>query len=239
MIFSRGIQAVFFFVLLFNSSFAQKADSLKKDSAQIIVKKKSMFAPSVDFDQRFSTIRGRTVNIWGERAGVILYDKVKIGIGGYFLRTHFNGIIIGTTDYKNWYGTRDMIFATAYVEPFLFRKKYWELSFPFEFGYGNVKYKIYDSNTETFVKTINKPFFPGGGNISLSFKMPAFFNVKPFTWVGINFLAGYRYDFFEALYGTHLDGYYWSVSGAIFLDRAVNDIRDWKKNTKERNSKTK
>jgi hypothetical protein len=230
------MRRILFFVLFFSSiiSFAQSTDSIRKDSLHSVVKKKNAIAPAVDFDQRFSWVRGQYVNIWGERAGIIIHDKVKTGFGGYFLRTHFNGIIIGTTEYKNWHGTRDMLFATTYIEPFLFRRKYWELSFPFEFGYGKVNYTIYDWNTGEFVKTINKPFFPGGALVSLSLKMPAFFGVKPFTWIGINFLAGYRYDFFQALYGTHLDGSYWSISGAVFLDRAVNDIRDWNKKRKEK-----
>ncbi|MBI3500415.1 MAG: hypothetical protein HY063_01360 [Bacteroidetes bacterium] len=231
---SHGFAFLFFCFLCAEVALSQPPDSLRKDSLSPAVKKKISVAPAVDFDQRFSWIRGKPVNIWGERAGIIIRDRVKVGFGGYYSRIHFNGIIIGSMEYKNWYGTRDMVFGTAYVEPFLFRKKYWELSFPFEFGYGHAVYKIYDLNTNDFVEFIRKPFFPGGAGISLSLKMPAFFGVKPFTWVGINFLAGYRYDFLEASYGTHFDGSFWSVSGAIFLDRAVKDLSGHKRKKKAR-----
>ena len=50
-----------------------------------IQKQKLSLKPTTDFDQRFSFINKEDVNIWGYRIGVIVNDKFKVGIGGYFL----------------------------------------------------------------------------------------------------------------------------------------------------------
>jgi len=109
------------------------------------------------------------------------------------------------------------------------------MSIPIELGFGRSYFKVYDTQTNTFMGSTTTYFIPSGGGLSLSFKLPAVLGWRPTRWVGINFLAGYRYDFLERYFGTNYDGAYWSISGAIFLDRIQDDIRYWKKKKDDRN----
>ena len=199
--------------------------------------KKYIIKPTTDFDQRFSFIHGKHVNIWGQRVGILVNGKFKVGIGGYFLNDKLKSIKVYPDGTPYTYFKRNLTFGTVYFEPFLFRKTYWELSVPFEIGIGRSYGKTYDNTTNTFLGSTTTTFFPSGVGLSFSLKPPAFFGVRPFRWIGINFLAGYRYNFLESISNTDYDGAFWSISGAVFLDKIVDDCRYWKK--KKANAKTK
>jgi len=193
--------------------------------------------PSTDFDQRFSFIRSQPVNIWGQRVGVVINDKFKVGVGGYFLDDVLKSTRVfqdGSTQYIK----RNLLFGTGYIEPFLFRKKYWEMSIPVELGYGQSTAKFYQTSTDLYIKTSNKNFIPAGTGLSFSVKLPALPHFQATRWIGINFLAGYRYCLFEDIFKTDYDGWFWSISGAIFLDRVADDYRGWK-NKRRNNSEIK
>jgi hypothetical protein len=132
----------------------------------------------------------------------------------------------------NHYLKQSLLFGTAYIEPFLLRRKYWELSVPFELGYGQASSKVYETSNDLFLRSNSKPFLPTGAGLSLSFKLPAMPHFKPLSWIGINFLAGYRYCLLENVFKTDYDGAFWSISGAIFLDRVSDDIKAWRKQRK-------
>lgn len=203
---------------------AQLADSLKAGNHRRVSLK-----PAFDFDQRFSFIRGAQVNIWGERAGVLINDKFKAGIGGYWLAQKLKSVAL-LDPYGNplYYARRNLYFGTAYIEPFLLRRRIFEISVPFELGYGESFFKSYDSHTNVLVASHQKPFIPLGASLSFSFKCPRIGGWRPPSWFGINFLAGYRYCVLENEFKTDFDGLFWSISGAIFLDRFSDDLHYWK-----------
>jgi hypothetical protein len=182
--------------------------------------------PALDFDQRFSFIRKQPVNIWGQRIGILVNERFKVGIGGYFTNQRFDD----NADYVR----RKLYFGTVYFEPFLVRKKYWELSIVTEAGFGLSNVKVYESSSNRLDTAEVKDFFPAGAGLSLSLKLPAFFGWRPFRWFGINGLVGYRYDIDENALHTPYDGMFWSISGAIFLDRVSDDIHYWRQRKKDR-----
>jgi hypothetical protein len=228
-----GVCLLLFCLLTTSYSFSQKtendssktsiapADTTKKHHNKITVK------PTTDFDQRFSFFRNSQVNIWGQKVGILLDEELKVGIGGYLLKDKLIGDKVYNRAFPDFYVTRNLYFGTVYVEPFLFRKSWWELSVPFEAGFGktNLKY-FYASNDQQFDTQI-KYFIPTGVGLSLSLKLPPGKTFKPFRWIGVNFLAGYRYDLDEHVWNTDYDGAFWSISGAIFLDRVLDDYREW------------
>ncbi|HXC06808.1 MAG TPA: hypothetical protein VNZ86_18750 [Bacteroidia bacterium] len=191
--------------------------------------------PTTDFDQRFSFIRNNSVNIWGQRGGILLNEELKVGVGAYYMddakisSRNTNPTIGGR------YVKQSLLFGTAYVEPFLLRRKYWELSVPFEIGFGKANSKVFETSNDLFLRSTSRDFLPTGAGLSLSFKLPALPHFKPLSWIGINFLAGYRYCLLQNVYKTDYDGAFWSISGAIFLDRVFDDCRTWKKNRKLQN----
>lgn len=228
----------FFFAIIFifqvKNIFAQ-SDSLTHHHISI--------KPSVDFDQRFSFIRGSTVNIWGERAGIVINEKFKTGLGVYYLGDRLKYNKVDSLGNPLYYGNRHLYFGTVYYEPFLLRRNLWELSVPFEIGFGKSYFRVYDTYTKKLVKTTIKDFIPIGTGISLSFKCPPLFGFKPVRWIGLNGLIGYRYDLgtlaaqqgiLSDNYKTAYNGMFWSISGTIFLDRATDDIKAWKKKKKRK-----
>jgi hypothetical protein len=208
----------------YNDVLSQTSDTLSPTK-----KKKISLRPTTDFDQRFSFFIGSEVNIWGQRIGILINEKVKAGVGGYFLKDKLKGDKLYNTSVPDFYVERNLRFGTVYFEPFLLRKNFWELSVPFEIGFGKTDLKDYSVKTNALIASGVKYFFPTGVGLSLSLKLPPGDRYKPLRWIGINFLAGYRYDLDEHVFNTDYDGYFWSVSGAIFLDRMVDDYKEWKK----------
>jgi hypothetical protein len=194
-----------------------------------VARKVLSLKPAFDFDQRFSFIRGDAVNIWGERAGILINDKFKVGIGGYYLDQNLKSIVVNQNGKPLYYAHRNLYFGTGYIEPFLMRRTYWELSIPIELGFGESFFKSYDSNTNELLASEQKIFIPAGVGLSFSLKLPTFWGWRPPHWFGLNFLAGYRYCILENEFQTDYDGFFWSISGSIFLDRVVDDIHYWKK----------
>ena len=230
-----GIPAWGFFLLLAfsgNVAYSQVKIETAPDTTH---KKVKSIKPAFDFDQRFSFITNDPVNIWGGRAGILVNEKFKVGAGAYFLNDKLkDNTVDSITGQSKTYAHRNLYFGTVYFEPFLFRKKFWELSIPIEAGFGKSIFKVYETGTDLYLNEVVKYFFPTGAGLSLSLKLPAFFGWRPFRWIGINGLIGYRYDLYEKYYQTHYDGMYWSISGAIFLDRVSDDIHYWKEQKRKK-----
>jgi hypothetical protein len=207
-----------------NTGWSQScADTVKPKPRHITIK------PTTDFDQRFSFIRSQSVNIWGQRGGILLNDWLKLGVGGYYMDdTRLNSNRPSNGAAETHYSKTSLIFGTAYIEPFLLRRKYWELSVPVEAGYGKADSKVYAETGDISLRASSRNFVPTGAGLSLSLKFPPIGRFLPTSWVGINFLAGYRYCPLASIYKTNYDGAFWSISGALFLDRISDDYKAWK-----------
>lgn len=196
-----------------------------------IQKQKLSLKPTTDFDQRFSFINKEDVNIWGYRIGVIVNDKFKVGIGGYFLNQ--DTTIVRTDRFGNPTSKlqRKLYFGTVYYEPYLFRKQLVEMSLVFEIGYGkavldSANSKRNGNRPATIVSVEDKQdFVPAGVGISFNFKVPDIKGLHFLTYVGINAMTGLRKTIFESDLKNNFDGWYWSIGGAIFLDKVVADMK--------------
>lgn len=194
-------------------------------------KQKLSLKPTTDFDQRFSFINKEDVNIWGYRIGVIVNDKFKVGIGGYFLNQ--DTTIVRTDRFGNPTSKlqRKLYFGTVYYEPYLFRKQLVEMSLVFEIGYGravldSANSKRNGNRPATIVSVEDRQdFVPAGAGISFNFKVPDIKGLHFLTYVGINAMTGLRKTIFESDLKNNFDGWYWSIGGAIFLDKVVADMK--------------
>ncbi|MDI9366339.1 MAG: hypothetical protein QM541_15385 [Flavobacterium sp.] len=205
-----------------------------QDTATALVplkKLKLSLKPTTDFDQRFSFINKEDVNIWGYRVGVIVNDKFKVGIGGYFLNQ--DTTIVRTDRFGNPTSKlqRKLYFGTVYYEPYLFRKPLVEMSLVFEIGYGkavldSANSKRNGNRPPTIVSVEDKQdFVPAGAGISFNFKVPDIKGLHFLTYVGINAMTGLRKTIFESDLKNNFDGWYWSIGGAIFLDKLLADMK--------------
>ncbi len=123
---------------------------------------------------------------------------------------------------------QQLYLGTVYYEPYLIRRNLWESSVVFEAGYGRSVNLLEDPNTKIIASKENKAFIPAGVGLSLNLKMPPLFGFRPIRWLGINAMTGYRKVLFQDGDTLDYDGVYWSISGAIFLDRVLEDLHYWK-----------
>lgn len=186
----------------------------------------------VETDQRFFYFKDagqpllqNPVNVWGARAGLLLPSNVKLGLGYYFTNQPINE---PWGDYQVSY--RRLRYATVYAEPYFFRRRFWELSALLEVGLGAARYDLLGTGTPETARqrTMAVPLSAG---LSFSTKFPPAFGIKPLRWFGVNFMTGYRYTLHEPVPvgPSTLNGVYYSISPAIFLDRIYQDIGSWRK----------
>lgn len=184
-------------------------------------KKIPSIKPTGDFDQRFEHVGNQMISVWGYRLGVLVNDKYKVGLGGYF----YNQLEAAGTVNKN--GQSEMAikkhasFGTIYFEPYLLRKKRWEMSVVVEAGWGVVNtdsVALYPEKS-TALHT-SQHIFPVGAGLSTNLIMPEIRGLHFLTYFGINGMAGIR-----KTVGQTGSGVYWSISSAIFIDRIFTDIK--------------
>src|ERR1700749_2570548 len=105
------------FLMNYSAAVSQVKDTVQtKDTLQtkgVLPKehKKNTFRPTTDFDQRFSFFRNSKVNIWGQKVGVLVNEKFKVGIGGYFLKDKLKGSKLYNSSTPDFYVNRDLQFA--------------------------------------------------------------------------------------------------------------------------------
>ena len=193
--------------------------------------KKLNLKPTTDFDQRFSFLDKQDVNIWGYRIGVVVNDKFKVGIGGYFLNQDTTIVKTDALGRPTSKLQRKLYFGTIYYEPFLFRKEVVEMSLVFEIGYGraildSANSKRNGTRPATIVYTEDKQdFIPAGVGISFNFKAPEIKGLHFLTYIGINAMTGLRKTIFESDLKNNFDGWYWSIGGAIFIDKIFAEAK--------------
>jgi hypothetical protein len=227
---------VFMVLFLFGINQLQAQAPLPvQDSAlpQPVAKRVLPIKPTTDFDQRFYYMQKRWANVWGYRVGLLVHDKYKIGIGGYYMNEGIADpntaadLAISRTSGSQQY-RQQLYLGTVYYEPYLIRRNLWESSVVFETGYGRSVNLQQDSATKIISGKQNKAFIPAGIGLSVNLKMPPLFGCRPIRWLGINAIAGYRKVLFQDGDPYNYDGIYWSISGAIFLDRVLEDLHNWK-----------
>lgn len=199
-------------------------------------KAQTTIQPAFDFDQRFYFTKDWRQNIWGYRGGIIVNKKYKLGIGAYYendkqffattssLAKSFNCISPFNLQQK-------LVMGCIYYEPFLYRAELWETSIVSELGFGHVKQEYIFDNYHKLSFANKGSIIPLGIGWSLNLKGPILPKFKPISWIGLNLMAGYRTDIlYNSVANTDFNGWYWSLSGAFFLDRISSDVKEYRKN---------
>ena len=157
-------------------------------------------------------------------------DKYKVGIGGYMIEQLTEGNIVDEAGTPQNLLKKTLYYGTVYFEPFLFRKKRWEMSLLFELGYGNAildSTDILKSGTQTKTKT--EVFIPAGVGVSVNFIMPDIKGLHFLTYMGLNAMVGLRSTVFNSNPNYNYNGLFWSVGTAFFIDKIFTDIKLAKK----------
>lgn len=203
------------------------SNKLKKDSAWIY-RPRAVF-PLVAIDQRNSFLHtgpntNSPVNIWGAKAGITLFDRHNMGIGGYSLqnsskrvRLRDNATINSSLDFK---------FLTLFYEYSILETRWWEVGIPVEAGFGYYKITGTVENSDEQLPTRRGAVFPLGTALDVYF--------KPTRWFGINVMGGYRYVINNTS-RLDLSGWFYSVGLAVYVRQILQDSRFYlKKRTYKR-----
>lgn len=255
---SRRIIILSFALICFLSANSQKTpkpyvtgvayfDSLKNQKPSI--------KPTGDFDQRFSFIgtNNKEVNIWGYRIGLLVNDRFKVGIGGYTFKANFDAkkdsLRIRTTTITNVSQVSQTIyFGTMYFEPYLIRRRRWEMSLLMEMGYGTATIDSTNSNkvvvgrnttTKNTTSTKKEPFVPIGMGLSFNLIIPDKKGWHFLTYFGLNAIVGMRTVILDSDFKQNYDGFFYSIGTAIYIDRVFTDISGKRKRTMQANNTAK
>ncbi|HXB40508.1 MAG TPA: hypothetical protein VNZ49_08195 [Bacteroidia bacterium] len=197
-----------------------KLDSLykqfKKDSTWIYRPRKVF--PLVAIDQRNSFLKtGNTnspVNIWGAKAGITLFDRHNMGIGGYSIQNSSTRQRIrdnATIDQNLTFQYLTVFYEYSFIET-----KWWEVGIPVEAGYGFYRVTSVVENTSQHLPNRYGNVIPLGTALDIYF--------KPTRWFGINVMGGYRYVINNNS-RLNLNGWFYSIGAAIYIRQIVQDSR--------------
>ena len=196
-------------------------------------------------DTRNDNGRRVPVSVYGIRAGFLFPSRrpntdgsggmraaYKAGLGFYFVNQAINrpGLLPTTSEAV----TRHLRMATAFFEPFLYRKKAIEVSLPLELGYGHSRYER--TGDQVIEKEIARGvFIPAGVGVSASYQFPNLRWFRPFHWFGFNVLTGYRFILKKDVLNSHINysGFYVSIGPSFFLENLTNDVKAWRKKRKK------
>jgi hypothetical protein len=199
---------------------AFKLDSLRdkfiKDSTWIF-RPKNVF-PLLASDQRNSYIKGKPVNIWGIKAGVTLYDRHNVGLGGYSI-TNSSKHFIARID-KTVMQTTQLQYLTAFYEYSFIERRWWEVGIPVEVGGGYYKISSTDAITNQILPAKKGLVIPVGTALDVYF--------KPTRWFAVNVMGGYRFVISSDA-RANFNGWFYSFGGAVYLRQILQDLRYYNK----------
>jgi hypothetical protein len=205
---------------------AFKLDSLKqqfiKDSTWIF-RPKHVF-PLLASDQRNSFINGKPVNIWGIKAGVTLYDRHNMGLGGYSVTNSTQRYVARLDRTINQNTT--LQYLTTFYEYSFIETRWWEVGVPVEIGIGKYNISSTDANTGRVLPSRKGFVVPLGTALDINF--------KPTKWFAINVMGGYRFVITDNS-RLNFNGWFYSFGGTIYLRQIIQDLRyfDKKRNYKK------
>ena len=227
-------RGLFLFSLLFftvGGLFAQITEVVLPTTADsFTIKKKNSLKLALDLDKRFSFINNSGVNIWGYRIGVSVKNEYKVGIGGYFLKQESSGIILDASGIPINQLTKNLYYGTVYYEPYIFRRKLWEMSMVFELGYGNAELDSSNKIRGRFLtKTEKQDFVSAGMGYSINLILPDIKGLHFLSYFSITSILGLRKTVFNSDLQYNYDGWYWSAGLKIFIDKIFIDLTRKKK----------
>ena len=197
---------------------------LKADSAHTYRFKK--LRPYFNLDYRNSFIKDAPINVNGLQLGILIKEKHIIGFGGYMISANSKQKVKTKTD-KNIeaYKALELKYLTVFYQYVAIDKRYFQLDFLTEFGLGKFDLKFTDSKTNVLLLERSAGMLVSGvGPIIV---------IRPFKWIGLTGMLGYRLTF-EKNPNLKFSGIYYGYG--IWLDiRQI--IRNYKYLVIKRNYK--
>ncbi len=182
---------------------------LKADSTRIFRLQK--YRPYVNIDQRNSFSKTAPINVNGIQLGVLINDKHAVGFGGYEVTENSKQKVRTKTVNRQV----DMTYFTFFYLYTIIDRRFFELDMQVETGAGKYNLKNYNIQTDKLISNRSANLLIEG--------LGPLFTFKPFRWIGVNAMLGYRFTF-EKNPNLNFNGTYYAYG--IWLDiRQI--IRDY------------
>lgn len=200
----------------------QQIDSLdlqlKNDSAYIYrFRKIRLF---MNYQERNTIFTARPFNFFGPQVGIYFLEKQIIGICAYFSSPRTKATHVYSENGTDLLANNNIHYYTLLYQRIIYRERFFSLSIPVEFGYGNFNTKYTNTSTNLSYEKNRELFL---FNIDLKG------TIKPFKWLGFSGSFGYRNTNEEIL-----DGVYYALGVWFGLKAMSNDINFMLKKRKRR-----
>ena len=215
-------------LLLLSQSVSQqsKLDSLKlkfqKDSAHTYRFKK--VRPYLAIDQRKSWISNERstkkipVSINGLQLGVKLFGRHTLGFGLYNIaRESEKAVKVVDQSSVIRYEELYMRYATLFYEFVIINTRYFELDLPLETGLGRYVYNLKDESRTVLLWREEGPVKISAGGAQII--------IKPFKWIGLSGMAGYRFVGLNKKTNLNFNGFYYSYGVWVDLRQIYRDVK--------------
>lgn len=226
----KGFLQVASFLLIPAIAFGQQAvaDSLRaklqKDSAYIYRFKKVHFLFSIDQRSTFvATPKNNyaSFDVFGIKAGLILNERHKAGLGLYSLRNAKTKINNGSQPDE----TIKFSYLSLFYEYYFVSNRWVDIGFPLEAGIG--RYRITPIKPAPDPTTANRlTVIPTGISLDVHF--------KPIRWISLYGMGGYRYVLNPSS-SVDLSNWFYAFGVSISLRHISEDTRYYLKKRKYRN----
>jgi hypothetical protein len=188
---------------------------LKADSIHIFRFQK--YRPYLNLDQRYSFPKDAPINVNGLQLGVLINNKHAVGLGGYQITEDARQKTKTRTDKDILVNRKlDMNYLTFFYQYTLIDRRFFELDLQAESGVGKYNLKFYDIQTNILKAERSAVVFVEGIGPQLTF--------KPFRWVGVNTMIGYRFTF-EKNANLNFNGAYYSYGVWLDIRQIIRDCR--------------
>ncbi|MEO8762630.1 MAG: hypothetical protein ABI388_13295 [Bacteroidia bacterium] len=187
-----------------------------RDSIKIITPK--LISLEARMDSRASSFQGTEVNIYGYYVGAMIKQKLSLGLAYYRLSTvlpaqkTINGVNTGTSLVVNC--------GSINSELIYLDRRFFSLGFPLEFAFG--QYNLTSTNTDNNTLISQQVKFLAFANFGLSGTF------KPFKFVGLKVMAGYRKSIYPEEKKFEFNGVYSSLGLFVDLADILSNIKMYK-----------
>ncbi|MES2701664.1 MAG: hypothetical protein V4649_03445 [Bacteroidota bacterium] len=169
------------------------------------------------FDQRNTFLNTPEKNfvpfdLRGVKAGLMVNERHKMGIGVYDLRTPDARI-------RNPAGPEANIqfrftYGTLFYEYLLLSNRWWDIGVPLEIGIGN--YSVKSPDTSLHLGGAKIRAYPTGAAVAIHF--------KPLRWFSVNGMGGYRYVMQRDM-TVNLSHWFYAFGISVNTRHIVDDTR--------------
>ena len=188
---------------------------LEKDSLHIY--RFQSLRPYFNLDRRNSFINKAPVNVNGIQLGALKDGKHMLGYEVYTITQKAKQLVKTKTEKKVDVNKElDLRYFALFYQYVAIDRRYFELDIQAEFGIGDFRLKLTDVQSGDLLQDRSAGLLVTG--------LGPIFAVKPFAWIGITWMAGYRFAI-DGDPNLNFNGTYYGFGIWIDVRQIIRDLR--------------